>query len=147
MQRKFSAPLAPGKALTLPPPPLVPLHRRAHDDYRRLHLPYRFQMIDESARLYLPVNRYYKPLGLHDGWVDYRAFPANFVRFICDPHAIKNVWFGCRGRGDDLGLYLYWDDPKSLEDYGERYAKLLEYVVPEIIPPHTLYAATATVPS
>jgi hypothetical protein len=116
-----------GPSKGLPAIPVAP-HWRSQDNYRRLYLPYTFHPIRSETRIYLPLNRYYKPLGMHGVWVDYRAFPENFVRFGCDPHDITNVWWCTLGRGNSRGLYLYYDNRDSLKDYGERYARLLQFI-------------------
>ena len=127
MHTKYSTATERGTACPLPEPPSARTQHSSRDKYRRLYFPYCFKAIDEPARIYLPLNRHYKPLGLNGGWVDYRDFRENFIRFVRNPHEI-NVWFNSFGRGDSRGLYLYFDDPESRKDYGERYARLLQHV-------------------
>ena len=137
-----------GPSKALPAIPVGP-HRWSQDNYRRLYLPYTFHPIRSEARIYLPLNRYYKPLGMRGDWVDYLDFPENLVRFTCDPHTITNVWFGCLGRDNSRGLYLYYDNRNSLKDYAARYARLLQFVDADWRTPVTMVgtvlAATATV--
>jgi hypothetical protein len=148
-EQHYSLPREHFKALQRDALPAIPerVHWRSQDNYRRLHLPYCFTPVSSEAHIYLPLNRFYKPLGMHGVWVDYRAFPEIFVRFSCNPHSITNVWWCNLGRGNSRGLYLYYDNRDSMKDYGERYARLLQFVDTDTVGvvPGTVLTATATV--
>lgn len=77
---------------------------------------------------YLPVNRWYKPLGCPNEYVDYLDYSKQFIRFTVDPHKIPDVWFGSREDNRALGLYLYYGNRRSQDTYGERYGRLLSFM-------------------
>ncbi len=99
------------------------------NSFFRQWMPYHFVLMTphvEKARAhtFLPVNRKYKPLGtpLHDNrWVTYENCAAQFVRFTVDPCKLKDIFIGD-------GLYLYNDDPRSADDYGERFGRLMRHL-------------------
>jgi hypothetical protein len=94
----------------------------ATDQWFRIWLPYTFVKLEaaEHDHVYLPLSRDYKPLGLKSkDWVDYHDFIEQAVVFAEDPHTLENVWHFSET------LHLYGDDPKSRNDYFERFERLL----------------------
>jgi hypothetical protein len=72
--------------------------------------------------VYLPLNRFYKPLGMPNGdWVEYEKFTGHFLRFKMDPRKI-DIWFP-----HPTHLYLYDERPASTDDYGERLHQMMRH--------------------
>lgn len=106
---------------------MVVLELRSHS-WALYFLPYLFQKIRSDRfkfkHLYLPLNRYYKPLGyIGTGRVDYSAYADVAVVFRRDPATFKGVWY-------PSPHYLYDDSPSSREDYFERLAALMTHAMP-----------------
>ena len=90
------------------------------DQWFRFWMPYTFHPLDAKKRVYLPLNRNYKPLGYTSKvMVDYEDYRPQAVIFGADPHTVKDVWTSGQG------LYLYNDGPSSRTDYFERFERLM----------------------
>ena len=102
--------------------------RTPRTSFFHLWLPYKFEpMRHRGPRAYLPLNRYYKPIGFSpDEWVDYgdTRWRDRVVRFASDPHVFKGIWF------DAQYLYLYNDNPETRRTYFARLARLGESLSP-----------------
>lgn len=98
----------------------------------RLHMPYAFIQMDDKGLIWLPVNRAYKPLGTLNQitHVKYENYLDRCIKFSTDPRKFKGVWDDM----NEVGLYLYGDDPDSRRDYFERFEKLMSYACKAVTP-------------
>lgn len=91
------------------------------DSWFRYWMPYVFQKIEHPKfkHVYLPLNRNYKPIGcIDEKHVNYADFMHQAIKFEKDPSTFEGVWL-------EGGLYLYEDNPQSLETYFARLRKLM----------------------
>ncbi|KGM34688.1 hypothetical protein [Inquilinus limosus] len=107
-----------------------PLERKL---WFREWMPYCLTKLDEERcgkNVWLPLNRYYKPLGQpSDQWVDYSGFAASAIKFARDPASIEGVWVNEAKSpyGAERHLYLYSDKPAHRSDYFARLGKLMTH--------------------
>jgi hypothetical protein len=93
-------------------------------------LPYCLQRLNQPGHVYLPLNRYYKPLGgARDDFFDYEQHAGLALTFRAAPHTIEGAgWLPPAVA--DRRLYLHGGDPKSRRRYFERLAIVLAAAEP-----------------
>jgi hypothetical protein len=97
---------------------------KTRGDWFKVHMPYRFEPLDHSGHVYLPLNRLHKPLGMTTRkWLDYAEFRHMASHFRPGPGFVieSGIWFMVLGDS----LYLYGDSVSSRKDYFARLGKLI----------------------
>jgi hypothetical protein len=99
--------------------------RTANRTFFALWMPYLFQRVEGGGKkhTFLPLNRFYKPLGTRD-YVEYPDVAATHgVFFARDPATFNGIW--SRAEPESGRFWLYDDSAKSRLDYFERYQALI----------------------
>jgi hypothetical protein len=94
----------------------------------RIWMPYCFVelKLEGKKKVYLPLNRNYKPLGISfRNHVNYEKFRNQAVIFKSDPTTFKDIWYDFNGEPNDVHLWLYEDAYTSRVDYFERLERLV----------------------
>lgn len=113
-------------------PPYLDLLRTPH--WFRINMPYLIERIGDDGKLWLPLNREYKPLGRpRSEFVRYEDEIANAMVFRRDPRKFDGIFINHDPRAPkDLArdrMWLYSDSPASRQDYFARLGRLLSYDV------------------
>jgi hypothetical protein len=80
---------------------------------------------------YLPLNRYYKPLGVMNGrWVKYVDYPEHIINSRKPFSKMTNMWsYYCTDSTNQTLYFIYTGGTENfLSEYGKRLGRLMKYI-------------------